>query len=55
MIDASWVIENRETGKPVLETYNFELIQFINIKKYRVWTIAEWLYEVNRRIKEGKI
>lgn len=49
MIDASWVIEDRETHQPVMETYNFEMVQFVNLTRYRVWTILEWLYEVNRR------
>jgi hypothetical protein len=47
MIDASWVIEERATGKPVLETYNFEMVQFVNLDKYRVWPILYWLHEVN--------
>lgn len=55
MIDSSWVIEDTQTGKPVLETYNFELCQFINIKRYRVWPILHWLHEVNRRIRIGGI
>lgn len=50
MIDASWIIEDRTTGLPVMETYNFELVQFINIKRYRVWTALHWLHELNRRI-----
>jgi hypothetical protein len=53
MIDASWVIEERATGKPVLETYDFEMIQFVNLDKYRVWPILYWLYEVNRRVKNN--
>lgn len=53
MLDASWIIEDRATGKTVLETYNFEAVQFINIKRYRVWTALAWLVEVNRRIKAG--
>lgn len=51
MIDASWIIEDRATGKPVLETWNFELVQFVNLKRYRVWTALAWLVELNRRIK----
>jgi hypothetical protein len=51
MIDASWVIVSKETGKPVLETYDFELCQFVNIKKYRVVPILYWLQEFNRNVK----
>lgn len=49
MIDASWVIEDKSTGKPVLETFDFELIQFVNIERYKVWPILYWLQEINRR------
>lgn len=38
MIDSSWVIEDRETCNP-------EMVQFVNLTRYRVWTILE----VNRR------
>lgn len=55
LIDASWIIEDRGTGKPVLETYDFEAVQFVNLKRYRVWTSLYWLYEVNRRIKAGEL
>jgi hypothetical protein len=47
MIDASWVIVSKETGKPVFETYDFELCQFINIEKYRVVPILYWLQSLN--------
>lgn len=49
MIDSSWIIEDRTTGKPVLETWNFELVQFVNLKRYRVWTALHWLRDLNRR------
>lgn len=48
MIDASWVIVDRATGKAVLETYNAELCQFVNIERYRVVPILYWLQELNR-------
>lgn len=51
MIDASWILENKSTGIPVLETWNFELVQFANIEKYRVWTTLSWLQEISRRDK----
>lgn len=47
MIDASWVIVDRATGKAVLETFNFELCQFININRYRVVPILAWLQSLN--------
>ncbi len=54
MIDASWVIVSKATGQPVMETYDFELCQFVNVEKYRVVPILYWLYEVNARIKGNK-
>lgn len=54
MIDASWVIVDRTTGKPVLETWNFELVQFINIKRYRVFTAHAWMCSLNLRPLSGQ-
>ena len=47
MIDASWVIVDKETGKAVMETYDFELCQFVNIEKYRVVPILTWLQSLS--------
>lgn len=49
MIDASWIIEDKRTGQAVLETTDFEMIQFTNLEHYRVWPIVAWLAEINRR------
>ena len=54
MIDASWVVADRDTGKAVLETYNFEALQFINLARYRVYTIREWLAHVQQAINNGE-
>lgn len=48
MIDASWIIVDRATGKPVLETWNFDLVQFVNLQRYRVYTAHAWLAGLNR-------
>ena len=48
MIDASWVIIDRATGKAVMETFNFELCQFVNLKRYRVTPILQYLQSLNR-------
>lgn len=48
MIDSSWVIISKETGKPVLETYDFELLQFVNIEKYEIKTILNYLVSLNK-------
>lgn len=50
MIDASWVIQDRATGKAVMETYNFELVQFVRLDRYKVWTALEWLQNLNREV-----
>jgi hypothetical protein len=47
MIDASWVIIERATGKVVMETFNFELVQFVNLTRYEVKTAREWLVSLN--------
>lgn len=46
--DASWVIINRETNEAVLETYNFEILQFVNLKKYYVLPIMTYLGDLNK-------
>lgn len=48
MIDASWMIVDKATGKVVMETYDFELCQFIKIEKYRVVPILAWLQSLNK-------
>lgn len=48
IVDASWVIQDRITGKAVFETYNFEAVQFVNASKYRVWPILQWLQHLNK-------
>lgn len=47
MIDASWIIQDRTTGKAVMETYNFELVQFVRLDRYKVWTARAWLEGLN--------
>jgi hypothetical protein len=54
MIDASWIIADRTTGKAVLETYNFETLQFINLQRYKVYTIRAWLARVQRTVNAGE-
>lgn len=50
MIDASWVIADKATGQAVMETFNFELVQFVNLNKYTVYTISAWLAKVQQNI-----
>ena len=46
--DASWVILNRETNKVVLETYNFEILQFVNLKNIMSYPIMTYLGDLNK-------
>lgn len=47
MIDASWVIIDRNTGESVCELFNQENVMFVNIEKYEVKTILEYLSGLN--------
>ena len=49
MIDASWVIIDRRTGSPICELFNQELVMLINIEKYQIRTIRDYLADLNRR------
>ena len=46
---ASWVIVDRQTGKAVFETFNAKTKDAINLKKYKVLPILEWLVSLNNR------
>lgn len=45
----SWVIVHLETGEPILETYNKELISCFRPEKFKVVPILEWLQSLNKR------
>jgi hypothetical protein len=49
----SWVIVEIATGKAVFETFNEKLTKKINLDKYKVVPILEYLVALNRSIKEG--
>ena len=51
MIDASWIIVERATARPVLETFNFELVHFVNLERYQVFTAHAWLVLFNAWVK----
>lgn len=48
MKDASWVIIENETGKAVMEIFDFELCQFVNLDKYHVVSIFHYLVGLNQ-------
>lgn len=50
MVDSSFVIVNKETGKPVCEIMeNFDILFKVNIKKYEIVPIYYWLQNLNKK------
>ena len=49
MIDASWVLIDRRTGSAICELFNQEMVMLINIERYEIRTIREYLADLNRR------
>lgn len=39
----SWTVVDRDTQKPVLETFNRKIAEAINQKRYEVLTTLQWL------------
>ncbi len=48
----SWVAVSRDTGKAVLETFERSVAERINREKYDVLTAAQYLGELNAKIKD---
>lgn len=44
----SWIVQDRQTGRAVLETRSPDVANAINTHLYRVWPAMEWLQEINR-------
>lgn len=44
---ASWVIVSLETGKAIFETFEEKTAKRINLKKYKVVPILEYLQSLN--------
>jgi hypothetical protein len=49
-LSGSWVIVDRETGLPVLETYERRTAEAINQSRYEVLTAYQWLVRFNRQM-----
>lgn len=47
----SWVVVHKESGEAVLETFSIRTAQAINLEKYDVIPILEYLYALNAKIK----
>ena len=52
---ASWVIVEKATGKAVLETFNRKVASAVNTKRYEVVPILQYLYKLNRTIKQAQV
>lgn len=48
----SWIVVDRATGRPVLETYNRATASAINQARYEVLTAYAWLVRFNRSLRE---
>lgn len=49
MLCNSWIIVDRQTGKPVLETWSEAVVRAVNLDRYEVWTAHAWLVSLNRK------
>ena len=50
---ASWVVVEIATGKAIFETFSLKTANRVNMNKYRVVPILEYLVTLNRQIKEN--
>lgn len=46
----TWVVVDRATGKPALETSNRKLVERVNQDRYDVLTAVQWLVRFNREV-----
>lgn len=53
MKTASWVIIEIESKTPVLETFNKNVVNNLNNKKYTAIPILEYLCKLNNQIKHN--
>ena len=52
-ISGSWVVVSRETGKPVLETFERKTAEAINQDKYEVLTALQWAARYNEAVRKA--
>lgn len=50
---ASWVVVSKATGEAVFETFQKKLVDKVNLEKYDVMPIHDYLIFVNKKIKAG--
>ncbi len=51
MAKNTWILVNRETGKPIGEFFSLAIIGQVNQAKYEVLTAHDWLVRFNRQAK----
>lgn len=49
----SWIIQDLETGKPVMETFSPDVASKVNKTKYKVWPTYQWLTSLNAASPNG--
>jgi hypothetical protein len=49
---SSWVVVDRETGKPVLETFERKTAERVNQSRYEVLTAQDWLERFNGSLRK---
>ena len=49
MKTASWVIVNKKTGNAIYETFSEKYAAAINLEKYSVVPVLEWLQGLNKK------
>ena len=47
----SWVVVSRETGQAVLETFSRKIADAVNLDRYRVVPILQWLGSINSALR----
>lgn len=49
MTTESWVVVRKATSEAVLETFSRKVADAINLEKYEVVPILEWIYSLNAK------
>lgn len=52
---ASWVIRDKATGKPVMETFDPSVVEKVNTAKYEAVPIGQYLGEINGQPKQAPV
>lgn len=54
MYSGSWIVVERTTGIPVLETYNKTIAMAVNQERYEVLTAYQYLTKFNQFLLDNK-